>query len=151
MTSLWKDEFLTGVKDIDDQHKKLATFVDRLDELAKQPKIDFREVRRAIILLGTYTRAHISYEEDWGIRYNCQFDEQHKKMNQRFLSFYQTLKNKSEEKGIDKEVLEMLYVPAKAWLTDHMSTTNHIICEAASLGISNLQVPTVTSKPYLAN
>ncbi len=139
MTLLWEKEFITGVIDIDEQHKKLSTFVDRLEKITNQAKPDIREARRTIILLGTYARAHLSYEEDWGIRYNCQFDEQYKEVNTKFTIFYQTLKRTSDENGIDKDLLERLYIPTKSWLIHHIDSTKHIIREAAGARASKIQ------------
>ena len=141
MTFLQEKELLTGVVDIDEQHKKLFVFANRLEEVANKTRLDVREARRTIVLLGAYVRAHLSYEEDWGAKYNCQFNDQYKEVNEKFIAFYQALKKTSDEKGIDKDLLEKLYIPTKSWLIHHVDATKHIIHNAAGVRSSRLQTP----------
>ena len=67
-TFVWKNEYSTGIKDIDEQHKKLSDFALQLGEIADQANIDSRKARRKTVLLGAYARAHFAYLEEWMLK-----------------------------------------------------------------------------------
>ncbi len=130
MSFLLRDEYLTNIEEIDKQHKKLATLIDNLQRIANEDDPDFRKAKRVILFLGVHVRMHFSYEDEWLANHECQLSEKIKSINEDFLRLYQVLKNKGERKGIDKNLLEMLYEPARSWFIEHMSLTSPAIRKA---------------------
>ncbi len=130
-TFVWKDEYSTGIKDIDEQHKKLSGFVDQLGEVADQTNIDARKAKRKIVLLGAYTRTHFAYLEEWMFKNGHYLSEQAKNVDREFLEFYETSRNQIN-KEVTKELLEKLHETIKTWLVNHIDMVNKAICEEPS-------------------
>ena len=130
MPSIWNDKYLTGIKDIDEHHKKLATFVDQLAELKAQTTLDVRKANRSMVLLAAYAKAHFLYEEDWMISHGCHLPEKDK-LDKEFVDFYQVLKTKSEETGVNSKLIEVLHDTTENWFINHMNIANKTISEIA--------------------
>ncbi len=151
MRDLLNNEDLATIVEIDREHQKIATFISHLGKLANQDKPDFRKVKRAIVILGSYIKAHISYEEDWLARNVEQFNEHIKDVNNKFPVIYQGLKDKVEKENNCVEVLEVLYEYTKGWFAEHINTTQDIVCKTIKDEIPSLeylaptpQIPTQT-------
>ncbi len=129
MKALLNNGHLITIDEVDREHRKIMTSISNLGKLANQDKPDFGKVKRAAVVLGSYIRAHISYEEDWLARNVEQFSEQVKEVNNKFLVIYQGLKDKLEKDGNYVELLEVLYEYAKSWFAEHLSATQDIICK----------------------
>ncbi len=130
MSTLLKKEYLTKVDEIDKEHQRIVTSISNLGKLVGQDKTDVRKAKRAVVTLGSYVRVHTSYEEEWMSRNVEQFNGQGRDVNNKFLTLYQELRDRADEKGNYVEPLEILYESAKAWFTEHMNSTYDIICEA---------------------
>ena len=137
MAFLWKDKYLTGVEEIDKEHKKLFLLIYDLESLTKEGAFDPRKVKRMVVLLGSYVRMHLSYEKEWMAKHRYQLSGEAENINKDFLSLYQVLRNEIEEKEINQNWLRMLCVPAQNWLIGHMSVTNKIIRKILEYGASN--------------
>ena len=127
-TFVWKDEYSTGIKDIDEQHKKLSDFVNQLRELANQDKIDSRKAKRKAILLGAYTKAHFAYLEEWLFNNGYSLVKQDNSIDREFLKFYDDSKNQIT-KEITKEFLERLCETTETWLGNHINIISKAIAE----------------------
>ncbi len=139
MKALLNHEHLTTINEIDREHQKIVVCIGNLRKLVNQDKPDFKKVKRAVMILGSYIKAHISYEEDWLARNVEQFSEQVKDVNNKFPVIYQGLKDKVEKEGNYVELLEVLYEYAKAWFAEHINATHNIICKAIKDETPNLE------------
>lgn len=64
---LWNDKFLLGIKDIDEQHRKLVDLIEHTQELVIDSKdgIDcYDEIVAVLKELSSYTIYHFTFEED---------------------------------------------------------------------------------------
>ncbi len=120
MSFVWSDKYSVGIKDIDEQHKKLFGFVNQLESLNNQPELEARTVRRIIAFLGIYTKTHFSYEEDCMFKNQCPFYQENEDAHGKFLRFFKDIKKESEEEGITKELVNKLYTTAENWLINHI-------------------------------
>ena len=127
MKALLNDEYLIGTNRIDREHQKIIASINNLGELVGQDKPDFRKVKRAIIVLGSYIRAHISCEEDWMSRNIEKLNQQVRDVNSKFFVIYQGLKDRIEKDSNYVALLEVLYEYTKSWFTEHINATQEII------------------------
>ncbi len=137
MAFLWEDKYLTGVEEIDKEHKKLFLLIYDLENLTNEGAFNSRKVKRMIVLLGSYVRIHLSYEKEWMAKHRYQFSEEAEHINKDFLSLYQVLRNEIEDKEVNQNLLRMLCVPAQNWLINHMSLTNKTIRKILEQGATN--------------
>ena len=138
MKALLSNKHLTTMTEIDREHQKIEACISNLGRLVNQDKPDFGKVKRAIVVLGSYIRAHISYEEDWLARNVGQFSEQIKDVNNKFPVIYQGLKNRVEKEGNYVELLAVMYEYAKSWFAEHIDATQNIVCRPLRDGTPNL-------------
>ncbi len=117
----WKDEYRVGVKQVDQQHRKLVNLVDELYEAMKMGK-GSEGARRVLRGLVDYTKTHFRTEEE--------FMKTH--------SYPGLLAHKREHEDLAKQAEELLYqvetgklsVPIetgkflKEWLSTHILGTD---------------------------
>ncbi len=137
-TFVWKNEYMTGVQGIDEQHKKLSDFLHELEQLANQISVDSRKARRKIVLLGAYIKAHFSYVEEWLFRNGYYLGEQSKVIDREFLECYEASRHQVNEE-ITKELLETLFEATKKWLVNHINVVNKAISEKPSSNTPDLR------------
>ncbi len=115
------DDLLTGVDEVDAQHKKLFKLVDRLNgSIARRESRDI--VGRTIDELLDYTRTHFAAEEAMMARCHYPRIGQHKKAHENLLSRVHMFKNMYAHgtPNIESEILCFL----KDWLLNHISKTD---------------------------
>ncbi len=141
MAFSWKDKYLTGLREIDRQHKKLLTLIDDLEKILKEDSLDLRELKRVVVLLGARVRAHLSYEKELVTTHGHQPNEKTSSINKNFFDAYEILRSKIEEGEIDKYLLEILCLSFKSWVFDHMNLTNGVIRRLVEQENSELLTP----------
>ena len=148
MTSFeWQEKHNTGINDLDEQHKKLAEFTQKLAGLSKEEQPNLKIVQRAVILLGAYARAHTSYEEDLLLKkHNNYISNESKDADEEIFSFLEAIKDELNKGEVNKELLEMLHIATSNWLTNHIDFNNKTISKAKKA--TSL---TPKSLPLLAN
>jgi len=115
------DDLLTGVDEIDAQHKKLFELVDKLNlSMARRESRDI--IGQTIDELVDYTRTHFAAEEAMMARCHYPRIEQHKKAHEKLLSRVHVFKNMYARgtPNIESEILCFL----KDWLLNHISKTD---------------------------
>ena len=82
----WDNRYSVGIKEIDDQHKKLLSLANRLFEACTQGKdVANKEFKDAIKEAVDYVKTHFSYEEAMLVRYNYDDIKQHKLEHEDFV------------------------------------------------------------------
>lgn len=113
----WSDDYSVGVKQIDDQHKKLVELINRLFDAMSLGK--GREVMASVFEeLRKYTTNHFYTEEKLMVVYGYSEYENHKKKHEDLLNQVNELKSKFDngDMRITLEVIDFL----KAWLINHI-------------------------------
>ncbi|HRW63943.1 MAG TPA: bacteriohemerythrin [Bacteroidales bacterium] len=117
----WTDNYLTGFKEIDNQHKGLVIIINELFTLMQQGKAK-KHLDEIFDHLTDYTKKHFFEEEKMMIKYAFNEYNQHKEEHQRFID--QLAKLKSEfalnKVTISIETLNFL----KQWLLNHILVTD---------------------------
>ncbi len=127
MTNLiWKNEYSIGIKDIDEQHKKLVDLVNQLEEIISQDSMDYGKARRKIVLLSSYIRAHFAYEDEWMLRNRHYLGKQDKYVDKEFIQCYESFKKQLLEE-MNEEILEIICKSVKQWLVRHLNMNEEAI------------------------
>ena len=114
----WSDKLLSGVEEIDNQHKELFTRISRLAEACKQG-VGAQEISGTIEFLQEYTIYHFELEENYMAWFNYPEAEAHKRHHERFMGRVQELGKKLGEGGPTSVLTDTAETLAR-WLTEHI-------------------------------
>ncbi|MGI6669441.1 MAG: bacteriohemerythrin [Acetivibrionales bacterium] len=120
----WKDEYNTGIKEIDDQHRRLFEIGGRIYDLANANDAydHYDEIMAVLEELKAYTVYHFGYEEKLMERFGYEHYETHK-----FQHYFAVRKiQKFEEEDVDENQSEII-MKIVAFISDWIS--NHILKE----------------------
>ncbi len=113
----WKDEFSVGVEEMDTQHKKLFTMVNRLIEEQKQLTAP-KTIAELLTEMTDYAQEHFRAEEylmaEYGFNRKVEQEKQHQAFIDKTISFYS-----ASEIGpniLSNALLDFL----SEWLVDHI-------------------------------
>lgn len=113
----WTDEFVTGLPQIDEQHRWLVDATNQLhDEISKE-EVDKDAVNNILHGLIDYTFNHFIVEEDLFNRYGYPESSAHIAEHNKFTRETASMLEKFEEgESVKEEALEFL----KDWLSHHI-------------------------------
>lgn len=123
---MWNDQFLLGIKEIDEQHRKLVDMVERTKNLVVDSKdgIDcYDEIVDVLKELSDYTIYHFTFEE--GLMDNVHYDKiiGHKMEHKIFVKKISNFMSEDlEEDQPDK--IEQLTFFLLDWLVKHILETD---------------------------
>jgi len=123
----WKDEFNLGVKSIDDQHKKLFDFLNRLHDIAnRNDGFDHHdEIVQIFGELRDYTVYHFKYEEELMEKYGFDTQEAAKHIFEHDGFVRKVLQIQKENIDTHKdEVLSSVIDFGIEWITKHIFNTD---------------------------
>ena len=124
----FKDEFLTGIEQIDQEHKKLFEIADQLYTLKNQEFIPdkYDNIREILNQLKDYTMTHFDHEEAYmeSIGYKRMFTQkvQHDELRHTINQWRLDEIDENQDEAID----EMLKVVTD-WLVDHILHQDKLI------------------------
>jgi len=117
----WKDIFSVGVKDIDDQHKKLIELINTLNEavLAGQDRAALGDTLRDLI---SYTETHFVFEEQLMEKYDYPLATQHRREHRDLVRTVVDFRTRYEqgEFPLTDEVMVFL----RDWLSRHIMNSD---------------------------
>ncbi|MCH7827181.1 MAG: hemerythrin family protein [Bacteroidetes bacterium] len=116
----WKEEYSTGVNKIDEQHRKLFTFLNDLEELITQGIDSKLKVDKLLTSLGTDTQKHFSFEENCMKQYNCPVAQENKEAHNQFLNLFGNFQNERKVKGTSTSLLKSFHKTAESWVVSHI-------------------------------
>jgi hemerythrin len=124
----WEPSMSVGEKTIDSQHKKLLEKVTELARIISSLDVDISQLRETVHFLYTYAKEHFAYEENYMASNDFPSTENHKKMHQDFVQFYDDLQKEFREKSVSghfssldvKELLKKIETYLGEWLVRHI-------------------------------
>lgn len=119
MSFVWKDEYLIGDKEIDDQHKNIFHFLADLEEGVTHGRSD-ELVNQAIDFLSAYIRDHFKYEEKCMHERKCPVAEYNEHSHKKFLEAYEKITDKYQQDGDPIQLLREIQALVKVWLVTHI-------------------------------
>lgn len=117
----WTDNYLTGFKEIDNQHKALVVLINELFNLMQEGKAK-KHLDDIFDHLTDYTKKHFFEEEKMMVKYAFKEFNEHKEEHKKFIDQLAKLKSdfKKEKVTISIETLNFL----KNWLLNHILVTD---------------------------
>jgi len=115
----WRDSYAIGIKEIDDQHKKLFEAIDKLFIACSQGK-GKEEVGNTLAFLEDYTKVHFADEQELHIKYNYPEKTSHKGIHETFLKSFDQLKKQFEEEGASVLFISTVNRTVVDWLIHHI-------------------------------
>ena len=117
----WNEKFITGVKEADEQHKKLVGLINQLYDAMREGK--GKEVIDAIIdELVRYADYHFKTEETLMSKYGYPELESHKREHELFVQKVQEFVEKKKKGALTLTMDVMNFL--KNWLTNHILGTD---------------------------
>jgi hemerythrin len=115
----WSENYATGLKHIDDQHKMLFTmgddFRDALD-VGRGKKV----YRHLLDMLQNYADIHFRMEEGCMEQYRCPVAQTNKEAHVKFLAVLADFQQRYTDSGFDHVDARNLVDTLEQWLTDHI-------------------------------
>lgn len=116
----WTDLLSIGIREIDEQHKRLVRLFNELGEVMKYGKGEER-IRKTLTDLLDYTRYHFSAEEDFMRRNGYPHLEQHRAQHEELTRKVREYQEKySNQEYVVTEVMRLL----RGWLFSHIAETD---------------------------
>jgi len=122
MAVKWKESMASGEPIIDKQHKSLIDEINNLSVYISADEIEMGKLRKTLHFLYEYVGKHFSYEEAYMKKHKFPGLEEHKKIHQSFVTFYEDfqkeLKEKCRSKNFDSSVVKELLKKIQDYLAD---------------------------------
>lgn len=118
---VWNDSYSVGVKAMDEQHQRLVTLLNQLDDAMAKGK--GREVLDKIFNeLLAYTTTHFKAEEELMARHGYPDLEEHQQKHVSMTGQVLKLKQEAEETKVGVTLKLMSFLTS--WLTKHIAGTD---------------------------
>jgi len=119
----WEDSYSIGIKEIDDQHKKLFDLVNKLYDLEDNENIK-EDMREILYAFRDYTIVHFKDEEEYMRSIAYPELEKHKKKHERIVNSLSQIISTPASLSIIKTKMRVV---AKRILVDHIIEEDHKI------------------------
>ncbi len=117
----WNDSLSVKVSEFDNQHKKLISMINELDNYMRQGRGN-DVILKIINDLDNYTKTHFKTEEKYFDKFGYPDTDNHKKTHAEFVRKVSEFKNglESRKLGLSVEVMNFL----SNWLKNHIKITD---------------------------
>lgn len=115
----WDESFITGVAEIDVQHKKL---IDKYNEfLAAIQSNQGREAAGAVLdFLQFYAGWHFGEEEHCMAMHDCVVASVNKRAHRQFLTMFNQFYTDWQTGGMDLDLMAATFVELGSWIENHI-------------------------------
>ena len=124
----WKEEYVIGVEQIDEQHKKLIEIADNVYELLKNEFITdkYDKIVEVIEELKNYTIFHFKSEEEYMLSIGHKKFFSHKVEHDEFIEKINSLDLSKVDESQQKYLIEILDFIIK-WIDEHIMKKDKLI------------------------
>lgn len=122
----WSPAFATGVREIDDQHRRLVGYINELNAPGPAASADLSRILESAI---DYTLYHFAFEEAFLESRGYGLLDAHKRVHDAFAQELQALKGQYQAGRMTAESLKEALA---RWLFDHISKTDTVAMRAPS-------------------
>ncbi len=113
----WNSEFETGVREIDDQHRRLVEYVNALNKVVDQPDPNREVVADVLEQVIDYTLYHFAFEEELLEETEYHLLDAHKEVHRKFTERMRDLRRRFRAGEMcARELNDTL----TRWLYDHI-------------------------------
>ncbi len=121
---IWKDEFALGIKEIDDQHQKMLSIINKLYSLFENEKHeDLLEIDKIIKEMSDYATYHFETEEKYFELFGYEKAAEHIKIHNQYklrVDEWRRHYDASKDKKVFFEISNFL----QDWWTWHINNTD---------------------------
>ena len=118
---VWDNKYSVGIREIDEQHKKLINILNELYEAMQAQKAS-DVLGKVLLELVNYTKTHFATEEKYMAQFGYPDEAAHKREHVAFTDKVSTFKSDFEEGRTAMSVSVAAFV--KDWLIRHISGTD---------------------------
>ena len=119
MALQWDDTMTTGVAEVDEAHRTLIAWINKLADAMKLGQAK-PEVLRILNFLGDYATKHFASEESCMHRYSCPTALANKHAHAEFLTYFTKMKKDVETSGATSVTVLDLQNALGDWLKNHI-------------------------------
>lgn len=116
----WIDDFETKDDKIDDQHRQLFRFANKLESFLELDDVSDAEIVRLLRFLEVYVKSHFQYEEACMHKRHCPFAKANHDAHKRFLEFFENAVAQYQSDGYSRDWIRSLHGFMSGWLTSHI-------------------------------
>ncbi len=120
MTMDWKDGYLTGVKRVDAQHKKLFVSLNDMEQMISQKSVSASEADDMISALATDVQKHFSFEEGCMMRHECPMAKKNKDEHDQLLELIHEYQHICKKRKPTKQSLAAFHKSVETWIMEHV-------------------------------
>ena len=118
---LWSEKYNTGIKEIDDQHKKLVSILNSLYE-SFVDRTTNEKIKSVVKEMADYTEYHFGVEEKYFKEFNYEGADEHMKEHRYFVSQVKEFQRDLEAGKISITFKLMNFL--RSWLIEHINGTD---------------------------
>jgi hemerythrin len=111
----WNDSLDTGIEVIDNQHKRIVGYINKLEETRENHSME--EVAVVLDELVDYTLSHFTFEESLMEEAEYPFIKAHKRVHELFI---RRVSDYMQRFKMGDDITEELHNTLKAWLINHI-------------------------------
>lgn len=119
MPSKWSTQYLTGFKEIDEQHFTIIKKLFEIENLIKLPHSK-SEILDALMFLESYSLTHFNYEEQVMELKKCPAREENKQQHAVFMQYIHSLNLKFAEGQLSDDTLTSVQQELSDWVVNHI-------------------------------
>ena len=116
----WNKGFATGDSHLDEQHKQIFRFSNRLEVLSSQQEVDSNEMDALLRFLETYIQNHFRYEEACMLKRHCPVAQKNRSEHIAFKAFLARALGDYRCNGYERKWAQDLYKRLENWLSNHI-------------------------------
>jgi hemerythrin-like metal-binding protein len=121
MPIIWEDIYNTGIKEIDEQHKKLIALLSKLLDLVQDEKIlkESKELKTVLSELINYTNYHFKTEEKYFTDFSYEDTKEHIEKHHEFRGKIMKISQEYHDNELEAsyDLIEFL----EHWFIDHIN------------------------------
>lgn len=129
----WISELDTGIQVIDDQHKRIVEYINRLIDV--RVTHDQQQIELVLNELIDYTRAHFTFEESLMEEAGYPFIKGHKRVHQLFVK---RINNYVQRFEMGEDIADELLNTLQAWLINHIKNDDNDYAEIVKSSLQGL-------------
>ncbi|MCV9387052.1 bacteriohemerythrin [Reichenbachiella ulvae] len=116
----WKEDYNTGVQEIDEQHQDLFDYINQLDQCIRDEEYEGARIEIILNFLQMFCATHFCLEEVCMRQRACPVQEKNKKAHDKFLSFYSEFQDKYRTTNNKELLIRKLREALETWLVNHI-------------------------------
>jgi hemerythrin len=129
----WNDNLDTGIEVIDNQHKRIVEYINKLEDTRENHSME--EVGVVLDELVDYTLSHFAFEESLMEEAEYPFINAHKRVHQLFVK---RVSDYLQRFKMGEDITEELHNTLKAWLINHIRNDDNDYSEIVRTNLNTI-------------